>query len=214
MGLRDDQVAALRAKLSAKAVHTKVVNGFSLCYVEGWYTIAEANRIFGFDGWDRETISAECVWQGQVHGVPSCSYVARVRVRVHTGAPPIVREGSGFGTGTGNTPGEAHEKALKEAETDAMKRALATFGNRFGLCLYDKGQHGVAKGKRSRPHDESAPAPAAALESGWILKDAGGRTLEIIEAPQLFYSKARKLLEGLRNPTAPSAGSGTTTKKR
>lgn len=46
-------------------------------------------------------------------------------------------------------PGDAHEKALKEAETDAMKRALATFGNRFGLCLHAKGQQRLAK-RRSR----------------------------------------------------------------
>ncbi|MDM7954732.1 MAG: Rad52/Rad22 family DNA repair protein [Cyanobium sp. CZS 25K] len=34
--------------------------------------------------------------------------------------------------------GQAHESALKEAETDAMKRALMTFGHPFGLALYDK----------------------------------------------------------------------------
>jgi hypothetical protein len=36
------------------------------------------------------------------------------------------------------TPGEAHERALKAAETDATKRALVTFGSRFGLMLYDR----------------------------------------------------------------------------
>ena len=33
---------------------------------------------------------------------------------------------------------DAHESAIKEAETDAMKRALRSFGNTFGLALYDK----------------------------------------------------------------------------
>ena len=32
----------------------------------------------------------------------------------------------------------------KEAETDARKRALMTFGNPFGLALYDKTQANVA----------------------------------------------------------------------
>src|SRR5262249_43418365 len=36
-------------------------------------------------------------------------------------------------------PGEAHDFALKAAETDATKRALATFGKRFGLTLYGGG---------------------------------------------------------------------------
>lgn len=50
----------------------------------------------------------------------------------------------------GLTLGEAHEKALKEAETDAMKRALTTFGNPFGLALYDREQKGVRGKVRSR----------------------------------------------------------------
>jgi len=33
---------------------------------------------------------------------------------------------------------QAHELALKGPETDATKRALATFGNPFGLALYDR----------------------------------------------------------------------------
>jgi hypothetical protein len=32
----------------------------TLSYIEGWHAIAEANRVFGFEGWDRETVVAEC----------------------------------------------------------------------------------------------------------------------------------------------------------
>jgi DNA recombination protein Rad52 len=211
MSFRDDQVSALRAKLNAKAVQTRVVNGFNLSFVEGWYTIEEANRIFGFDGWDRETVSSESIWQGNNHGVHTCSYTARVRIKVHAGDREVIREGSGYGTGTGNTPGEAHEKALKEAETDAMKRALSTFGNRFGLCLYDKSQKGVAKPKKQKIPTTDGQIVAAANTSsngsgidsslsGWVLKDHAGTAIEILEAPQLFYAKARKMLEALREP--------------
>ncbi|WP_432785098.1 Rad52/Rad22 family DNA repair protein [Cyanobium sp. BSA11S] len=34
-------------------------------YLEGWQVIAEANRIFGFDGWQRETIEVRCVSQAE-----------------------------------------------------------------------------------------------------------------------------------------------------
>jgi hypothetical protein len=66
------------------------------------------------------------------------------------------REGTGAGGGFGQDMGEAHESAIKEAETDAMKRALMTFGNPFGLALYDKdkqevGRPGAAPGKSQRP---------------------------------------------------------------
>ena len=48
------------------------------------------------------------------------------------------RDGIGTGFGRVNSIDSAHEIALKAAETDATKRALATFGNPFGLALYDK----------------------------------------------------------------------------
>jgi hypothetical protein len=58
--------------------------------------------------------------------------MARVRIIVHTlakteeGRPAmlrVVREGTGFGSGFGKDLGDAMESAIKEAETDAMKRA-------------------------------------------------------------------------------------------
>src|SRR5262245_64004157 len=52
----------------------------------------------------------------------------------------------------------AHEIALKAAETDGTKRALATFGNPFGLALYDKDRAGV-----TRP-SPSSPAPRQKLQ--------------------------------------------------
>jgi Rad52/22 family double-strand break repair protein len=67
---------------------------------------------------------------------------------VRAGDSVIVREGSGTGEGRASTPGQAHELALKGAETDATKRALATFGNPFGLALYEREQAGVRKDAR------------------------------------------------------------------
>jgi len=87
-----------------------------------------------------------------------------VRVTVIAGGlTPLVREGSGAGHGIDVDLGQAHESALKEAETDAMKRALMTFGNPFGLALYDKRQREVtssAAPERPMAHPrEVQPAP-------------------------------------------------------
>jgi DNA repair and recombination protein RAD52 len=119
-------------------------------YVEGWHVIAEANRIFGFDGWTRETVSMietnrellDLISDRGPYQQWRVGYVAKVRVS----AGGISREGTGFGSGMSNPTalGEAIESAVKEAETDAMKRALMTFGNPFGLALYDKSQANVA----------------------------------------------------------------------
>ena len=134
MALTDAQVRQLRAKLEPKHVKTRKANGTNLHYVEGWHVIAEANRIFGYDAWDRRTLSSRCVWSGASGTYHGAAYTAKVRVSVRAGDITIVREGSGTGEGTAPSPGQAHELALKSAETDATKRALATFGNPFRSC--------------------------------------------------------------------------------
>lgn len=155
MTFSTDQIKNLGAKLSARFVKTREVEGRQLSYLEGWHVIAEANRIFGYDAWDRETISNDCVWQGMRRGCPSCAYVAKVRITVRAGPLTVTREGSGSGQGTAIAPGEAHEIALKAAETDATKRALSTFGNPFGLALYDKERAGVRKRRAGRTEPKS-----------------------------------------------------------
>jgi len=136
MGFSGRQLVALRRNLDIRAVRTREANGRKLFYLEGWYVISEANRIFGFDGWSRETVDSRCVLTRESHGNFLAVYVARVRITTHANGANIVREGHGTGEGRGTSPGEVHDTALKAAETDATKRALATFGKPFGLELY------------------------------------------------------------------------------
>jgi DNA repair and recombination protein RAD52 len=146
----DQQKTALAAPLNSQHVKHRSQGGRSLAYIEGWKAIDEANRIFGYDGWTRETIDLRCVCEkprkigaAQRDGW-SVSYVAKVRIVVLGGEGRITREGVGSGHGIDVDLGNAHESAVKEAETDAMKRALMTFGNPFGLALYDKDRTNVA----------------------------------------------------------------------
>jgi hypothetical protein len=88
------------------------------------------------------------------------SYIARVRITITAGDRIVIREGSGAGHGIDADCGQAHESALKEAETDATKRALMTFGNAFGLALYDKQQRQVSDSKPAAPSAESSLPPA------------------------------------------------------
>jgi DNA recombination protein Rad52 len=138
MGFSAKQVQALRRNLNHHRVRTREANGRELSYIEGWYAISEANRIFGFDGWNRETVDSRCVLARENRGSFLAVYTARVRITVHADGATVVREGHGSGEGRGNSPGEVHDIALKAAETDATKRALATFGKPFGLELYRK----------------------------------------------------------------------------
>ena len=142
MGFSAKQVQALRRNLNVRNIRTREANGRELSYIEGWYAVSEANRIFGFDGWSRETLESRCALARENRGSFLAIYIARVRITVHADGATIVREGHGSGEGRGASPGEVHDIALKAAETDATKRALATFGKPFGLELYRKLQTG------------------------------------------------------------------------
>lgn len=192
MGFSEAQIRALDAKLSGKHVRTRTEDGRELSYVEGWHVVAEANRVFGYDGWDRETMEASRVWQASAGGMFRCSYVARVRIRVRAGDAVIVREGNGSGHGVALEPGMAHEQALKEAETDATKRALSTFGNIFGLALYDRAQKGVRPEKRRRK-------PEPPLRKGTLVLALSATEIEVFERPEGYCSAFRKVMEMIRS---------------
>jgi DNA recombination protein Rad52 len=166
MTFSPEQTAALSAPLhKAHVKQRKAGNGMSLSYVEAWWAIAEANRIFGFDGWTRETVDlTEITPSREVDGKWRVGYRAKVRITVFPGVGEfgdtgLIREGCGFGSGIDRDLHQAHESALKEAESDAMKRALMTFGNPFGLALYDKTQAQVTNASPP-PYNPDNPPPS------------------------------------------------------
>ena len=118
-------------------------------YVDGYHVISEANRIFGNGGWSYEITRLQEAHRAtvQLQGKNGpyeqfrCSYLCTVKVTVGD----VFKEGSAVGMGSGKPEnmGDVIESAVKEAETDALKRALRTFGNTFGLALYDKSRENV-----------------------------------------------------------------------
>lgn len=162
-GFSPEQILRLSEPLHRAHVKQRKQGGASVSYIEGWHAINEANQILGFDAWSRETLSLRCVSerergigrdQKQGWGV---TYSCTVRITVSCGDSIITRDGSGAGHGIDVDLGQAHESALKEAETDAMKRALMTFGNPFGLALYDKEQKEVEGAPASERPPTAAP---------------------------------------------------------
>jgi recombination DNA repair RAD52 pathway protein len=155
------QVDELGKKLNGDNVSERKQAGRTFSYIEGWHAISEANRIFGFGYWDHQTLDMVMIAEeptviggkGNKRGYEGwrVSYRARSQVNVRPQKPMIVsaqdpivlkeqlcRQGWGFGQGIDRDLGLAHESALKEAATDALKRALISFGSPFGLALYDK----------------------------------------------------------------------------
>jgi len=176
MGFSSKQVAALRRNVDRRHIRVRQSNGRELSYLEGWYVISQANRIFGFDGWSRETLESKCVLSRENRGYFTAVYTAKVRLTIQANGTTIIREGHGTGEGRGEFPGEVHDTALKAAETDATKRALATFGRPFGLELY----RGFKTDRQTQPVKtpaaqiaQKAPSPQIPQnESAPLLRDA------------------------------------------
>jgi recombination DNA repair RAD52 pathway protein len=109
-------------------------------YIEAQQAMREANRAFEYE-WSY-SINDMALVQNELKAKSGdaniklnyIGYTCKVIVTVDD----ISREGYGFGQGTDRDLGKAHESATKEAESDALKRALRSFGDIFGLALYDK----------------------------------------------------------------------------
>ena len=132
MTFTKEQIEQLNQPINPKVVSYREKGNIQLAYLESWYVINEANRIFGFDGWSSETIQLDCVQSDEF----CVTYIAKVRVTVGD----VIREGVGAGHGKGERVnlGDKHESAVKEAESDARKRAFMQFGSQLGLSLYDR----------------------------------------------------------------------------
>ena len=159
MGFSAKQVQALRRSLDHRHVRTRDANGRELSYIEGWYAISEANRIFGFDGWSRETVETRCVLARENRGSFLAVYIAE-------------------GADHRCTPTDATSfaKAMARAKAGLPRRArsmtslskrrkpmppnarLATFGKPFGLELYRKDKSAV---RQASPLATLAPAGQA-----------------------------------------------------
>lgn len=132
----EQQIADLSAPLHEDQIRERKGGGKMLKYIKADMAIDTANRIFGFGQWGYKVVSRghmiiEDPKKGKIE-----MYTADVELSVVGAAFPF----PGGGVGIVNDPYtvEMHEKAYKEAETDAMKRALRHYGDQFGLSLYNE----------------------------------------------------------------------------
>ena len=143
--LTEAQRSALNGDIPTDAVHQKPGRG-SASYVKGWWVIDQANQILGPDGWSMQTLSTQLLQAPEQITTRSGKkawavyFSAHVRVTV----AGVTRDGCAVGSGTDGELSVALHNAIGEAETDALKRALKSFGRRLGLALYDSEQRYVS----------------------------------------------------------------------
>lgn len=192
----------LNAPIPRSAVSTREGGrGAKLSYLEGWYVIDRLNEIFGPMGWGFES-DVQCVFNGQVKNnydkdVYNVSYIARGRLVVEVDGKLNEHKDWGYGDGQDpKNPGKAHELAVKEASTDALKRCAKNLGMSMGLALYNKTQENVSDEeeapqpeKRARKPAETkaaTPAPAVQPKAAPAKYSAEGKTraelMELISA--------------------------------
>lgn len=141
IGFDPETRRVLADKLDARAVQTRTQAGQTLSYLPAWYIVDRLNDVFGYDGWDRET-GVPVLMSSDEYDNPRdgkkmfrVGYMCRVRLTIRAGGLVVSRDGVGFGVAAMSDPAAAHEKASKEAESDATKRAASTLGNQFGNVL-------------------------------------------------------------------------------
>jgi DNA repair and recombination protein RAD52 len=141
--LTPHQIEALSQPLDMRLIrHRKGGGGKMLAYLTGKTVIDTANRIFGFGGWGTKVLarSREACTDGKKGQMEF--YTCDIELYVVGAAFPY--PGDGVGIVTEPFTVEAHEKARKDAYTDALKRALRHYGDAFGLALYDEDAYVLA----------------------------------------------------------------------
>jgi recombination DNA repair RAD52 pathway protein len=111
--------------------------GKSLSYLEAWDVKAHLIRIFGFGEWSWDVLTSDLAFEQESNGKWNVGYKVSGQLRIHTTRATYTE--AAVGSATLGQRGEAHDMAIKTAESDALKRAAINLGDQFGLSLYNNG---------------------------------------------------------------------------
>jgi len=140
--LNDNQYEQLLKPINPNRIaQRKGGGGKMLSYLEAWEVKAHLTRIFGFLNWDWRVTSAELAFEELTDGKWNVGY--KVIGTLHVSSSANFQGASyaeaAIGFATLGSRGEAHDMAIKTAESDALKRAAINLGDQFGLSLYNNG---------------------------------------------------------------------------
>jgi hypothetical protein len=156
--LTDQQIQVLFGELHKSRVG---FNQKGFAHVQQWDVRRFLIRVFGFGGYDTELVSIDCVREIPIpsgkDGNGNDKFRWTVVYRVHqrltvkdiAGNPIATYDGVATGDAQ-NQPslGDAHDGAVKEADSQSLKRAAVNLGDSFGLSLYNGG---ASRDGASRP---------------------------------------------------------------
>ncbi len=178
MSLTQAQVDTLLRPIKPR----RVLKADGQSHVAAFDVIAHLTRVFGFGGWDKEILSLDLVREDSRPDPKKnrdgwyVTYRCVMRLTIKDEHGRVVCRIEDAATGSAqNMPfaGDAHDFAVKNAVSYALKRCAKDLGDQFGLSLYNKGQTSalvgttlvkpgeVILGGEGDPEDveEHAPAP-------------------------------------------------------
>lgn len=136
--LNNRQYEQLLKPLNDTRVAKRGQAGRQLSYLEAWDVKAHLIRIFGFGGWSADVLESNLAFEDKNEkGQWNVGY----KVVLQLSIPSLLCTYTEAAVGSATLPqrGEAHDMAIKTAESDALKRAAINLGTQFGLSLYNNG---------------------------------------------------------------------------
>lgn len=154
--LNEAQYQQLLKPLNGSRIAKRSQAGRNLSYLEAWDVKAHLNRIFGFLNWSADVIESTLAFEEKNEKAQwNVGYKVTLRLSVH-GATYTE---SAVGSSSLPQRGEAHDMAVKTAESDALKRAAINLGTQFGLSLYNDGATADVVGKTLDRNAALPPEP-------------------------------------------------------
>lgn len=158
MQLTNDLVKALLLPLDEQRVQT---DGKGYSHLAAWDVRRTMNHLFGFTGWSSETTEMVLVREVETttkRGTPAWYVVYRACCVVTIGDAKYAEWAAGDALNP--TLGDAHDMAIKTAESQAFKRACVNLGDQFGLSLYKNGSTDATVGEIvGQAHADSERVP-------------------------------------------------------
>lgn len=135
-----EQQAQLLRPLHASRV--AVLDGNS--HLAAWDVRAHLIRVFGFGAWSADLLALDLLYDQETQTragkeARKVAYRATVRLTIHATGATYTEAAVGETIMPTFKHGDAHDFAIKTAESQAFKRCAINLGTQFGLSLYDAG---------------------------------------------------------------------------
>lgn len=137
MHLNDQQHAMLLTPINPARIGK---DGKGFAHLEAWDVRRVLIGIFGFTGWSADTTAMELIFEQESDGQKGTRYTVAYRACCRLTIGDCTYTEWAMGDSTNNpSRADAHDMAIKTAESQAFKRCAVNLGDQFGLSLYDGG---------------------------------------------------------------------------